>query len=108
MATFTVTTISDDNDAGAKPGGDGLSMREAIRLANETAGADTIEIDGLVSGGGVTLTFGQLSVTDTLTIDGDPFNLGHPDWTIDANNLSRVIETSANLTLRGLTIQAEA
>ncbi len=99
MAVYTVTSIA-DSGAG--------SMREAIGLANANPGADTIEIGALVSGGGVTLTTGQLSVTDALTIDGDYGNLGRPDWTINANGASRVITTSADLTLIGLTITGGA
>ena len=45
MADFTVTTLDDENDAGAtvgSPGGAGLSLREALTLANGAAGADNI------------------------------------------------------------------
>ena len=45
MAQFIVTTDIDENDGGAtvaNPGGQGLSLREAIALANAAPGADEI------------------------------------------------------------------
>src|SRR5438093_640185 len=59
-ATFPVTTL---NDAG------GGSLRQAVLNANATAGADTITFQpGLT--GPVTLTSGELLVTDSVTITG--------------------------------------
>lgn len=108
MATITVTTLADENDPGAMPGlpyGSGLSLREAIAFANSNPFADTIVFDAALSAGGtITLTNGQLQITDALTID----NGTTPDVTIDAGGLSRVIETSANTTLRGLIITGGA
>ena len=50
------------------------SLWEAIELANQTPGADTITFDPEVFSGGsssvIRLTEGELVVTDTLTIDG--------------------------------------
>ena len=81
MASFTVTTLDDAADTGATPGaaGDGLSLREAIRLASETAGDDTIEFAAGLSGqtstlganvgGGVSVTLiGVTSLTDVTVI----------------------------------------
>ncbi|MEL7462997.1 MAG: choice-of-anchor Q domain-containing protein [Pseudomonadota bacterium] len=81
MATITVTTLLDENDANASvaaPGGTGLSLREAIAISNASAGADRIEFaDGL--SGLVRLNFdanpappyvNQLFITDETTIDG--------------------------------------
>ena len=51
-----------------------LSLREAIELANDGAGADTITFDGSVFTGGTAsvlrLTQGELVVSDSLTLDG--------------------------------------
>ena len=65
MATFTVTTlqdVSDSNDAET-------SLREAIFLANQQAGADTIVFETGVAGV-IRLTEGELLVSDSLAIDG--------------------------------------
>jgi hypothetical protein len=107
MATITVTTLTDENDPGAMPGlpgGSGLSLREAIAFADGNPGADTIVFDPFLTGGTITLTNGQLSISDTLIIDGDIDDDKSPDITVNANNASRVITTGVNLTLQGLTI----
>ena len=54
----------------ATPGGDGISLREAILAANNTPGTDTIAFN--ISGGGVrTINVGStLLVTDSVIIDG--------------------------------------
>ncbi|HXG78677.1 MAG TPA: choice-of-anchor Q domain-containing protein, partial [Methyloceanibacter sp.] len=82
MATFIVTTLADENDGGAtveSPGGSGLSLREAIALANANEGADTITFDASLNGtirldggdgqGGT--IGGTFSITDAVTIAGD-------------------------------------
>lgn len=46
MANTTVTTLTDELDA--NPADNGLSLREAIQIANQSAGEDTISFaDGL-------------------------------------------------------------
>jgi hypothetical protein len=73
MTVFTVTTLNDENDGGATvaaPGSTGLSLREAIALANASAGADTIQLAAGLDGGTIRLA-STLAVTDKLTIDGD-------------------------------------
>ena len=87
MITYVVTTLTDENDPGATvavPGGTGLSLREAITLANAAAGADTIAFAAGLSGGTIRLTnaAGTLVVTNTLTVDGDINNDGSADITI--------------------------
>lgn len=67
MANITVTTLNDELDA--NPADNGLSLREAIQIANQSAGADTISFaDGLT--GTVRLTLGEIQVTDQVSIDG--------------------------------------
>ncbi|MBB3207905.1 CSLREA domain-containing protein, partial [Rhodopirellula rubra] len=85
LATITVTTTDDENDGNTSnitalegsPGGTGISLREAIRAANNTAGADTIvlgagtyvlDITGQFENASVT---GDLDVTSQITITGD-------------------------------------
>lgn len=70
MAIFVVTSNADVSDAN-----DGvLTLREAIALANATAGTDTIVFDAAVFDGGenslVRLTQGELSSNGALIIDG--------------------------------------
>src|SRR5262245_1152589 len=51
------------------PGADGISLREALLAANNTAGADTITFQpGLT--GAIPLDGGELSVTDSVTLTG--------------------------------------
>ena len=93
MATFTVTTSLDENDAGASvaaPGGDGLSLREAIALANETSGHDTIVFasgmgEEFENGGLIRLDMGELVITNSVTINGSGAG-GEIVITGDANN----------------------
>ena len=69
MATFTVTTA---NDVVAS---DGVrSLREAVALANATPEADTIQFTRAVEGHTLTLTQGELRLTQDVTIDGDGDN----------------------------------
>jgi len=87
MTTYVVTTLSDENDAGASvavPGGAGLSLREAVLLANSSAGADTITF---ATGPGTIRLTSELVVTEALTINGDLGDDGTPDILItgDAN-----------------------
>jgi len=114
----------------ADDGGDGISLREAITAANNTAGADTITFDSNVFTGGsaslIRLGGTALDVTDSLTIegltgtdvvitadaDGDDVTVGTTDITDVVNNTntsdnSRVFFIgfgAGDTTLRGLTI----
>ncbi len=67
MALITVTTLNDEQDA--NPEDNGLSLREAIDIANTSAGQDTIvfapELNGVVR-----LTSGPLAIGDNLIILG--------------------------------------
>ena len=75
MATITVTTINDEENTGATiatPGGTGLSLREAIELANSTVAEDTIIFDSTVfaTDSLIRLTLGELDIEEDLIIDG--------------------------------------
>lgn len=98
LVTYTVTS-TDDSGAG--------SLRQAILDANANAGADTITFGGIFTDATpdtITLTSGQLTITDGVTITGTGANL----LTISGNNASRVFEFgpfSVNpYTLSGVTI----
>ena len=94
-ANFTVTNL---NDAGAG------SLRQAIADANSVPGPDTITFaSGL--GGTITLTSGELEVSDALTLQGP----GSALLTVSGNNASRVLNLYNNssvvdITISGLTI----
>ena len=94
MADFVVTTSADEADNGAtvaSPGGTGLSLREAIALANaDPSTIDTITFDASLSGDTLYLgAFGgsgeDLEITSSLTIDGDINGNGIGEITISAS-----------------------
>jgi hypothetical protein len=103
LATFSVTNT---NDSGAG------SLRQAILDANAAAGADTINFTGTMADttpDTITLTTGQLVISDDLTITGPGANL----LTINGNNASRVFAiqkvvnnalVSATVNISGVTI----
>lgn len=82
LATVTVSTASDVVDTTAtssiaaliaNPGLDGkISLREAIEAANfdQSAPSDTIQFAADLSNARITLTQGELSITDGVTIEG--------------------------------------
>ncbi|MEM6382687.1 MAG: choice-of-anchor Q domain-containing protein, partial [Pseudomonadota bacterium] len=93
MANFVVTTLQDENDSGATVGspiGTGLSLREAIALANANPDADTITFDAGLAGQTITLTLGQLALTSDMTIDGDIDGDERADITVSGDDASRV------------------
>ena len=75
-STFLVTTTA-DNGAG--------SLRSALLAANAVSGADTILFSSSVHGT-ITLTSGELSITDDLTIAGP----GADRLSVSGNDASRV------------------
>ncbi|MEM0922522.1 MAG: hypothetical protein AAGI13_05715 [Pseudomonadota bacterium] len=99
MATITVTTLDDitANDGQT-------SLREALRMANNTGQADEIVFaEGL--SGTVTLVDGALEITRDVAILGDVDGDGTGDITIDASGASRVLSVvSGDGSLDGLTL----
>ena len=89
-ATFTVTNL---NDSGTG------SLRQAIDNANTTPGSDTINFS---TGGTITLTSGQITVTDTLIINGP----GAGALAISGNHASRIfsIASGVTVTISGLSL----
>jgi len=83
---LVVDTTEDESDGDFSPGD--LSLREAIELANAFFGADTIDFASELAGGTITLTSGELSITDDLTIEG----LGADQLTISGNDESRIFQ----------------
>jgi hypothetical protein len=110
---FTVTSAGDDNDGGTPQnptGADGtLSLREAIELANATAGPNTI----LFAIGSGAQTINLLSplpaITDPVVIDGttQPGYAGAPLIELNganAGNTSGLYIPAGNSTVKGLVI----
>ncbi len=96
-----VDTLLDESDGDFSPGD--FSLREAIELANARTGADEIQFAPGLSSGTITLTLGELLITDDLTITG----LGASSLTVSGGDASRVFNLqSAALTIDALTITA--
>ncbi|WP_206814361.1 PEP-CTERM sorting domain-containing protein [Chroococcus sp. FPU101] len=94
MALFNVTNLFDSGVG---------SLRQAILDSNAMAGADTIQFSGVT--GTITLTRGELSITDNLTINGPGAN----NFSVSGNNNSRVFyiynpSTTIDVFIDGLTI----
>ncbi|MCA9069246.1 MAG: hypothetical protein KDA84_10005, partial [Planctomycetaceae bacterium] len=97
---YTGSTIDDLN---ANNGGDGISLREAIRAANNTSGADAITFAGDLDGSTIHLG-GELQIREDLTITGSEANL----LTVSGDGKSRVFTIVADITvgISGVTIAA--
>ncbi len=105
--SFVVTTLQDKDDGSTDPGVDhgAVSLRDLIAQANASSTPQTITFaPGLT--GTITLTLGELQITNSMTIDGPGANL----LSISGNNASRVFEIDStpsgltNCTISGLTI----
>ena len=77
--------------------GDGLSLREAILLANG-AGGGSITFEAGLSGTVLLGGEGQLTISSDITIDGDTDGDDVADITIDADGGSRVLEIAGAAT----------
>ena len=106
MTTFTVNNTGDIDDGDRNNGI--TTLREAINLANATAGDDTIAFGGIFKDttpdtNTITLTSGQLTITDDLSILGT----GTSKLTVSGKNASTVFEISGlgtNVNINGLAI----
>ncbi|HKI03403.1 MAG TPA: choice-of-anchor Q domain-containing protein [Thermoanaerobaculia bacterium] len=97
-ATFTVRNL---NDSGAD------SLRQAVLDANAAAGADVIDFQAGLTGT-ITLTTGELAVTDFLDVQGP----GAAVITVSGNGASRVVNVDdggvdfIDVSISGLTLTA--
>src|SRR5262245_30844029 len=91
-STFTVLNLADSGVG---------SLRQAVLDANANPGADAIDFgDGLL--GTIPLSSGQLSITDSLAIDGP----GADQLAVSGSHQSRIfsISSGATVAIAGLTI----
>lgn len=103
---LVVDTAADVDDGDYSAGN--LSLREAVRLANESVDLDeTISFDAALNGMSLSLTGGELPVINPVIINGPGAGL----LTIDAGDLSRVFNvddgnsgTSFVVSISGLTL----
>lgn len=95
---FIVDSFFDVFDGNFSPGE--FTLREAIQLANDTAGKQVITFAPLLDGQTILMGGAHFSVRDSLEIVG-PANGG---LTLDAQNASRIFEHSQPLTLRNLNL----
>lgn len=93
MSNFLVTVLDDTGDNASVTGsfldevadGGGLSLREAILLANESVGIDLITFSTALSGQTLHVTKALPSITDALYIAGDLDGDRRPDITISGD-----------------------
>src|SRR5262245_36887913 len=92
-STFTVLNLADSGPD---------SLREAVLAANANPGADVIEFAPAARDGTITLTNGELNITDALTIDGP----GADRLAVSGNDASRVfrIDSGVSVDIDDLTI----
>ena len=105
--SLVVTTLNDEDDGTTDPaaaGGEGTSLREAIGLASTMSSPQTITFaPGLT--GTITLTLGQLLITNSMVIDGPGASL----LSISGDQASRLLQIDGNpgcifVTISGLSI----
>ena len=114
LATFSVSTHVDELFDGGTLAeetndGDGLSLREAIGLANTDSAMDLVEFDVSLSGSTISLASPRMTISEDLTIDGDIDNDGQSDITIDGAQSTGVTRqhfdvTAGTTTLDGLNL----
>ena len=108
LSPIVVDTVADEDDGDLGPGD--LSLREAIGLASSRGDGATIFFDTqtFATSQTITLTMGELAITDSLTIFGPGTDL----LTIDADHASRVFHIDdgsmgsvLQVALSGMTLQ---
>ena len=97
---LVVSTLDDENDGNFSAGD--LSLREAIALANEREGTDTITFDSNLSGGAIDFNESlerDLIIDDSVSING----LGQDNLTLDGGFIFNV-ESDVDLAIDGLNL----
>jgi parallel beta-helix repeat protein len=81
-----------------------LSLREAIALANANPGADTISFDPSLDGGTISLSLGELAITDSVTIEGPSETL----LAINGNSQSRIFDINDGNDASNINVEIDA
>ncbi|WP_172295028.1 hypothetical protein [Pseudoruegeria sp. HB172150] len=103
MATYIVTTLADEGVAASVPpdavaeaaDGLGLSLREAIALANADAAEDAILFAPDLANGRIVLRGETLSISTDMTIDGDAIGGTSGRIVLDADDGPRTFSIAA-------------
>ncbi|HEY2250126.1 MAG TPA: choice-of-anchor Q domain-containing protein, partial [Planctomycetaceae bacterium] len=80
------------------------TLRDAIAIANDNPGTDTITFAAALNGAPIDLSLGELAITDSVTITGN----GSAKTIINAQHDSRIFNissTAGNVTLDSLTLE---
>ena len=90
LQNLVVTTLDDETAATTDlatelADGNGLSLREAIAIANANASQDTITFNSALAGGTLVLVNGNLAISEDVTIDGDTNGDHKADITISGD-----------------------
>jgi CSLREA domain-containing protein len=101
-ATFTVNSTLDDETNGCSVGV--CTLREAVHDANSAADSDQIVFNLPAGQQVITLSSGEISITDWVTIVGPGANL----LKIVGGNLSRVFNVTTIATINNLTVSGGA
>ena len=97
---IVVSILEDENDGDFSAGD--LSLREAIALANEQQGEDTISFDSSLSGGTISINESlerDLAIDDSVAIDG----LGRDNLTLEGGFIFNVAQ-NVDLAIDGLNL----
>ncbi|MGD1918399.1 MAG: choice-of-anchor Q domain-containing protein [Pleurocapsa sp.] len=98
---LVVSTLEDENDGDFSEGD--LSLREAIILANENQGDDTIKFDNSLTGGTITFNESQernLTINESVLIEG----LGQDNLTLDGGFIFNITPEVGNVIIDGLNL----
>ncbi len=93
--TITVTTATDDSLPATTAH---MTLRDAITQANLDSGGDTIVFASGLNGSLISLTQGQLNITNTMTITGP----GAGQLTVSGGNSSRIVDVSSSTASVGI------
>jgi CSLREA domain-containing protein len=103
LAGPLVVTIATDEIDGNVAASD-LSLREAVTLANGSAGTDTITFAAAINGSEIDLTLGQITLSDSVILTGN----GATRTIVDAQLGSRlfdITESAATVSISGMTLK---
>ena len=100
---ITVDTLADELDEDVSVGG--ISLREAVEIANASELPDLISFADTLNGETIILSMGELILNGEIFVEGGRNEMGLPGITIDANFNSRIFNIqSSNVAIEGVTL----